>query len=100
MPEAEIKIWAHRQTVFVKTPQNFGESYNFNFKPGKLSNSICFFACFTRLRDEYGTDWATIGAAMGRSASSVKDRCRLMKDTCNSGEFITLPCFNLHTAHK
>lgn len=39
-----------------------------------------------RLRIKHGNDWATIGAALGRSASSVKDRCRLMKDTCNTGE--------------
>jgi hypothetical protein len=36
------------------------------------------------LRTKHGSDWATIGAFLGRSASSVKDRCRLMKD-CNSG---------------
>lgn len=39
-----------------------------------------------RLKEKHGNDWATIGAALGRSASSVKDRCRLMKDTCNTGE--------------
>ncbi|XP_006633791.2 cyclin-D-binding Myb-like transcription factor 1 isoform X1 [Lepisosteus oculatus] len=39
------------------------------------------------LRDKHGNDWATIGAALGRSASSVKDRCRLMKDTCNTGKW-------------
>ncbi|XP_038840690.1 cyclin-D-binding Myb-like transcription factor 1 [Salvelinus namaycush] len=38
------------------------------------------------LRQKHGNDWATIGAALGRSASSVKDRCRLMKDTCNTGQ--------------
>lgn len=43
-------------------------------------NSFAF-----RLREKHGNDWATIGAALGRSASSVKDRCRLMKDTCNTG---------------
>ena len=31
------------------------------------------------LRDQFGTDWAKIGAEMGRSAASVKDRCRLLK---------------------
>ncbi|KAJ6666404.1 hypothetical protein lerEdw1_000677 [Lerista edwardsae] len=31
------------------------------------------------LRIKHGNDWATIGAALGRSASSVKDRCRLIK---------------------
>ncbi|GCC20582.1 hypothetical protein chiPu_0019145 [Chiloscyllium punctatum] len=39
------------------------------------------------LRSKHGNDWATIGAALGRSASSVKDRCRLMKDTCNTGKW-------------
>ncbi|XP_053262071.1 cyclin-D-binding Myb-like transcription factor 1 [Podarcis raffonei] len=39
------------------------------------------------LRIKHGNDWATIGAALGRSASSVKDRCRLMKDTCNTGKW-------------
>ena len=39
------------------------------------------------LRVQYGSDWSAIGSAMGRSASSVKDRCRIMKDTCNAGEF-------------
>ncbi|KAL6116595.1 dmtf1 [Pungitius sinensis] len=39
------------------------------------------------LKDKHGNDWATIGGALGRSASSVKDRCRLMKDTCNTGKW-------------
>ncbi|KAK1907021.1 Cyclin-D-binding Myb-like transcription factor 1 [Dissostichus eleginoides] len=39
------------------------------------------------LREKHGNDWATIGSALGRSASSVKDRCRLMKDTCNTGKW-------------
>ncbi|XP_041935807.1 cyclin-D-binding Myb-like transcription factor 1 isoform X2 [Alosa alosa] len=39
------------------------------------------------LREKHGNDWATIGVALGRSASSVKDRCRLMKDTCNTGKW-------------
>uniref|UniRef100_A0A3Q2P7N2 Cyclin-D-binding Myb-like transcription factor 1 n=1 Tax=Fundulus heteroclitus TaxID=8078 RepID=A0A3Q2P7N2_FUNHE len=39
------------------------------------------------LRQKHGNDWATIGAVLGRSASSVKDRCRLMKDTCNTGKW-------------
>jgi len=38
-----------------------------------------------RLHTKHGTDWASIGAELGRSASSVKDRYRLMKETCNSG---------------
>ena len=37
------------------------------------------------LKEKHGNDWATIGAAMGRSASSVKDRFRLMRDHCHSG---------------
>ena len=37
------------------------------------------------LKEKHGNDWATIGAAMGRSASSVKDRFRLMRDHCRSG---------------
>lgn len=41
------------------------------------------------LKEKHGNDWATIGAAMGRSASSVKDRFRLMRDHCHSG-FSTL----------
>uniref|UniRef100_A0A672RKM3 Cyclin-D-binding Myb-like transcription factor 1 n=1 Tax=Sinocyclocheilus grahami TaxID=75366 RepID=A0A672RKM3_SINGR len=40
------------------------------------------------LREKHGNDWATIGTALGRSASSVKDRCRLMKDTCNTGKWM------------
>ncbi|XP_069483928.1 cyclin-D-binding Myb-like transcription factor 1 isoform X1 [Ambystoma mexicanum] len=39
------------------------------------------------LRIKHGNDWATIGAALGRSACSVKDRCRLMKETCNRGKW-------------
>jgi hypothetical protein len=39
------------------------------------------------LWQKHGNDWITIGAAMGRSPSSVKDRCRLMKDTCNTGKW-------------
>ncbi|KAB1276790.1 Cyclin-D-binding Myb-like transcription factor 1 [Camelus dromedarius] len=49
-------------------------------------NLVFFYSCF-RLRIKHGNDWATIGAALGRSASSVKDRCRLMKDTCNTGKW-------------
>lgn len=41
-----------------------------------------------RLRAKHGNDWATIGQALGRSASSVKDKCRLMKETCNSGKWL------------
>lgn len=41
-----------------------------------------------RLRLKHGSDWAAIGQALGRSGSSVKDKCRLMKDTCNSGKWL------------
>ena len=37
------------------------------------------------LKEKHGNDWATIGANMGRSASSVKDRYRLLKENCQSG---------------
>ena len=50
-----------------------------------ISVCVCVCVCVCRLRKKFGNDWATIGAALGRSASSVKDRCRLMKDTCNTG---------------
>lgn len=39
------------------------------------------------LKEKHGNDWATIGAAMGRSASSVKDRFRLMREHCRSGKW-------------
>lgn len=37
------------------------------------------------LRKEYGNDWQKIGLAMGRSAASIKDRCRHLKEDCNAG---------------
>ncbi|XP_063447856.1 cyclin-D-binding Myb-like transcription factor 1 isoform X2 [Mytilus trossulus] len=40
------------------------------------------------LRGRFGNDWASIGAALGRSASSVKDKFRLMRETCNSGKWL------------
>ena len=46
------------------------------------------------LKEKHGNDWATIGAAMGRSASSVKDRYRLMRDHCHSG-VLQLNCYGL-----
>lgn len=39
------------------------------------------------LRAELGNDWAQIGARMGRSASSVKDKCRLLKEACLQGKW-------------
>lgn len=41
-----------------------------------------------KLRSVYGNDWQAIGAVMGRSASSIKDRCRLMKENCNQGKWL------------
>jgi len=37
------------------------------------------------LRGQYGNDWQKIGLALGRSASSIKDRCRHLKENCNTG---------------
>lgn len=42
------------------------------------------------LKEKHGNDWATIGIAMGRSASSVKDRYRLLKENCQSGTLLHL----------
>ncbi|MEJ1287777.1 hypothetical protein NN561_018800 [Cricetulus griseus] len=39
------------------------------------------------LWQQHGNDWIKIGAAMGRSPSSVKDRCLLMKHPCNAGKW-------------
>ena len=39
-----------------------------------------------RLQKKYGCDWASIGHAIGRSASSVKDRCRLLKNKYRFGK--------------
>jgi len=33
------------------------------------------------LREMYGRDWSSIARHLGRSADSVKDRCRLIKDS-------------------
>jgi hypothetical protein len=37
------------------------------------------------LKRKHGNDWTAIGLALGRSASSVKDRCRLLNEKCASG---------------
>lgn len=37
------------------------------------------------LRGQYGNDWQKIGQALGRSAASIKDRCRHLKEDCNTG---------------
>lgn len=42
------------------------------------------------LRIQYGNNWQIIGHELGRSASSIKDKCRLMKDNCNTGKWF--PC--------
>ncbi|XP_022099357.1 cyclin-D-binding Myb-like transcription factor 1 isoform X2 [Acanthaster planci] len=39
------------------------------------------------LRAKYGNEWCAIGAEMGRSASSVKDKVRLLKDHCQQGKW-------------
>lgn len=41
------------------------------------------------LRATYGNDWRVIGNALGRSAASIKDRCRLMKENCRQGVWVT-----------
>ena len=38
------------------------------------------------LRAIHGNRWGTIGALMGRSAASVKDRVRVLRDNCNQGQ--------------
>lgn len=43
------------------------------------------------LRKKHGNDWTAIGVELGRSASSVKDRCRLLNDKCSSGKKSQLP---------
>ncbi|XP_022236516.1 cyclin-D-binding Myb-like transcription factor 1 isoform X2 [Limulus polyphemus] len=48
-----------------------------------------------QLRKVHGNDWQTIGVLMGRSASSIKDRCRLMKDNCNQGNNNIFLLYNL-----
>ncbi|GAB6029432.1 Cyclin-D-binding Myb-like transcription factor 1 [Chamberlinius hualienensis] len=40
-----------------------------------------------KLHEKHGNDWQTIGTQLGRSASSIKDKCRLMKDNCNVGKW-------------
>ncbi|XP_038073975.1 cyclin-D-binding Myb-like transcription factor 1 [Patiria miniata] len=39
------------------------------------------------LRAKYGNEWCAIGAEMGRSAASVKDKVRLLKDRCHQGKW-------------
>ncbi|KAM7309215.1 cyclin-D-binding Myb-like transcription factor 1 isoform X1 [Ixodes scapularis] len=40
------------------------------------------------LRAAHGNDWRLIGNALGRSAASIKDRCRLMKENCRQGVWL------------
>lgn len=40
------------------------------------------------LRSIHGNDWVSIAAILGRSASSIKDRCRLLKENCNQGKWL------------
>ncbi|XP_043240215.1 cyclin-D-binding Myb-like transcription factor 1 [Amphibalanus amphitrite] len=40
------------------------------------------------LRAIHGNRWGTIGALMGRSAASVKDRVRVLRDNCNQGKWL------------
>ncbi|XP_069997902.1 cyclin-D-binding Myb-like transcription factor 1 isoform X3 [Penaeus vannamei] len=37
------------------------------------------------LRMKHGNNWQAIAAHLGRSAASVKDRCRLLNENCNRG---------------
>ncbi|XP_033111281.1 cyclin-D-binding Myb-like transcription factor 1 [Anneissia japonica] len=39
------------------------------------------------LHEQYGNDWASIGTEMGRSASSVKDKFRLLKPCSHQGKW-------------
>lgn len=41
------------------------------------------------LRASHGNDWRFIGNQLGRSAASIKDRCRLMKENCRQGVWVT-----------
>lgn len=37
------------------------------------------------LRMKHGNNWQVIAQYLGRSAASVKDRCRLLHENCNRG---------------
>ena len=45
------------------------------------------------LRKQHGNDWQKIGLAMGRSAASIKDRCRHLKEDCNAGNIMLMKDF-------
>lgn len=38
---------------------------------------------------KHGNNWQAIAAHLGRSAASVKDRCRLLNERCNRGTWST-----------
>lgn len=44
------------------------------------------------LRKKHGNDWQKMGIMMGRSAASIKDRCRHLKEDCQSGRIFFLIC--------
>ncbi len=46
------------------------------------------------LLEKHGHDWATIGHYLGRSAASVKDRCRLLRKNKKIGKHFL---YYLHT---
>lgn len=41
------------------------------------------------LHVKHGNNWQAIAAHLGRSAASVKDRCRLLNEHCNRGAWST-----------
>lgn len=41
------------------------------------------------LHMKHGNNWQAIAAHLGRSAASVKDRCRLLNERCNRGTWST-----------
>ena len=54
-------------------------NYNGKYTPDEVKK-------LKELKSMHGNDWTAIGQALGRSASSVKDRCRLLNDNCSSGK--------------
>lgn len=54
---------------------------------GKYSNEEV--AKLRELRMKHGNNWQAIAANLGRSAASVKDRCRLLNEHCNRGAWST-----------
>jgi len=64
----------YRRVVRMYDPKNHVGKYSSN-ELQKLQD----------LRRQYGNDWQKIGQALGRSAASIKDRCRHLKEDCNTG---------------